>query len=210
MERTYPETMFAERLEWVRRRGGIHTERKLPSADRHDEAVERCPRGSRHSGNDRWRPRDLGAGGHQPTTMWTSTSERRMRRALEALEATGMTTSMPPEGWLVKAHDGRVLVDLIYRPAGGPIGDEHFDAGELDGAHGAAGARRVDRRRAVTKLMALSEQEPDFGAVIELPAHCASRSTGGSCGGEPRARRSQRRSSRSSRALESQQFRPGT
>ena len=37
-----------------------------------------------------------------------------------------MTTSTPPEGWLLKAHDEShdesVLVDLIFRPAGGPIG----------------------------------------------------------------------------------------
>ena len=38
-----------------------------------------------------------------------------------------MTSSVPPEGWLLKAHDGEILVDLIYRPAGGPIGDEHFE-----------------------------------------------------------------------------------
>ena len=38
-----------------------------------------------------------------------------------------MKFSTPPEGWLLKAHDAEILVDLIYRPAGGPIGDEHFE-----------------------------------------------------------------------------------
>src|SRR5205085_11770380 len=39
-------------------------------------------------------------------------------RALKTLEAAGMRTGRPPEGWLVKAWDGDVLVDLIYGPSG--------------------------------------------------------------------------------------------
>jgi hypothetical protein len=35
-------------------------------------------------------------------------------RALEALGADGMRTERPPEGWLVKAFDKDVLVDLIF------------------------------------------------------------------------------------------------
>lgn len=36
-------------------------------------------------------------------------------RALEALEAAGMRTEKPPEGWLYKAWDGDVLVDVIFQ-----------------------------------------------------------------------------------------------
>src|SRR4051812_7407417 len=39
-------------------------------------------------------------------------------RALSALRNAGLRTERPPEGWLVKAWDGDVLVDLIYRPTG--------------------------------------------------------------------------------------------
>jgi hypothetical protein len=35
-------------------------------------------------------------------------------RALEALVACGMRPERPPEGWLLKAWDGPVLVDLIW------------------------------------------------------------------------------------------------
>jgi Uncharacterised nucleotidyltransferase len=35
-------------------------------------------------------------------------------RALEALEAAGMRGERPPEGWLLKAYDGDVMVDLIW------------------------------------------------------------------------------------------------
>src|ERR1700738_3472453 len=37
-------------------------------------------------------------------------------RALEVLKALGMRTERPPEGWLFKAWDGGVLIDLIFSP----------------------------------------------------------------------------------------------
>ena len=45
---------------------------------------------------------------------------------LNALVAAGMRAERPPEEWLYKAYDGPILVDLIFCPAGGAIGDEHF------------------------------------------------------------------------------------
>ena len=36
----------------------------------------------------------------------------------------GLTTDVPPEGWLVKAYDGNILIDLIFRPSGLVIDDE--------------------------------------------------------------------------------------
>src|SRR3954467_10155690 len=45
-------------------------------------------------------------------------------RAQQALVAAGLTPETPPEGWLLKAWDESVLVDLIYEPRGGPITDE--------------------------------------------------------------------------------------
>lgn len=39
-------------------------------------------------------------------------------RAVEALEAAGMRTEAPPEGWLRKAWDGIVLIDLVFDPTG--------------------------------------------------------------------------------------------
>jgi Uncharacterised nucleotidyltransferase len=37
-------------------------------------------------------------------------------RALEVLQAQGMRTERPPEGWLFKAWDGDVLIDVIFNP----------------------------------------------------------------------------------------------
>jgi hypothetical protein len=39
-------------------------------------------------------------------------------RALDALVAVGMRPERPPEGWLVKAYDDDILVDLIFEPNG--------------------------------------------------------------------------------------------
>ena len=51
-------------------------------------------------------------------------------RALEALKQVGMKPEIPPEGWLVKAWDGDVLVDLIHHPTEMPITDEVIERGE--------------------------------------------------------------------------------
>lgn len=89
-------------------------------------------------------------------------------RALQALAAAGMRTEMPPEEWLYKAYDGDVLVDLIFRPAGGPIGDEQFArATPMEVSAQSVLVASIDDVL-VTKLLALSEQDPDFDAVLKL------------------------------------------
>src|SRR5579875_2293973 len=45
-------------------------------------------------------------------------------RALEAVAAAGMRVERPPEGWLVKAWDGDVLIDLITDPVGLDVDDD--------------------------------------------------------------------------------------
>jgi hypothetical protein len=94
--------------------------------------------------------------------------ERDADRGLEALVEAGMRPEQPPEEWLYKAYDGPVLVDLIFRPAGGPIGDEHFArATELEVLAQTMLVASIDDVL-VTKLLALTEQEPDFGPVLEI------------------------------------------
>jgi hypothetical protein len=89
-------------------------------------------------------------------------------RGLEALVAAGLRPERPPEEWLYKAYDGDNLVDLIFRPTGGPIGDEHFErATKLEVGAQTVLVASIDDVL-VTKLMALTEQEPDFQAVLEL------------------------------------------
>ena len=89
-------------------------------------------------------------------------------RALEALVATGMTPERPPEGWLLKAWDGDVLVDLIYSPAGGTVDDGYFE--RLEVMEVAAQRLPVASIGDVltTKLLALNEQDPDLSSVLEL------------------------------------------
>jgi nucleotidyltransferase DUF2204 len=88
--------------------------------------------------------------------------------ALSAFEAEGWKTDRPPEGWLVKAwHQNGSLVDLIFNPASGPITDELIERAPL--AEVMAVRLHVSTLEdvMVSKLMALTEQEPDFGALLE-------------------------------------------
>ena len=89
-------------------------------------------------------------------------------RGLDALTDAGFRPERPPEHWLYKAWEGDNLVDLVFHPAGGPIGDEHFArANEMEvSAHRTLVASIDDVL--VMKLLALNEQEPDFRAVLEI------------------------------------------
>jgi hypothetical protein len=80
----------------------------------------------------------------------------------------GMRPERPPEAWLFKAYHDEIPVDLIFAPAGGPVTDELLDRAE---------EREVMAMRLpvssledvlATKLLALTEQEPDYGAVLEI------------------------------------------
>jgi predicted nucleotidyltransferase len=89
-------------------------------------------------------------------------------RARQALAQAGLQTEKPPEGWLLKAYDDGVLIDLIFDPQGGPIDDSTFErADELE-----VQAMRMKVAALedvlVQKLLALKEQEPDFSSVLEL------------------------------------------
>jgi hypothetical protein len=89
--------------------------------------------------------------------------------ALAAFEREGLATERPPEGWLYKAwHANGTLVDLIFSPAGGPITTERIEEAPL--LEVAALRVRVQPLEDLfaTKLLALTEQEPDFGDLLEL------------------------------------------
>jgi predicted nucleotidyltransferase len=91
-------------------------------------------------------------------------------RAREALASAGMRTERPPEGWLLKAYDdeGGVLIDLIFEPRGGAIDDEVFERAE-DLEVQAMRMKVVPLEDVlVQKLLAISEQQPDYSSVLEL------------------------------------------
>ncbi len=88
--------------------------------------------------------------------------------ALSAFEAEGWETDRPPEGWLVKAwHQNGSLVDLIHNPASGPITDELIERAPLAEVMAVRVHVSTLEDVMVSKLAALTEQEPDFGALLE-------------------------------------------
>jgi hypothetical protein len=93
---------------------------------------------------------------------------RDAERAQQALADSGMRPETPPEGWLLKAYDDDVLIDLIFDPRGGTIDDDVFDRAEDLEVH--ATRLRVAALEDVfaQKLLALSEQQLDYSSVVEL------------------------------------------
>jgi hypothetical protein len=89
-------------------------------------------------------------------------------RALSAFEERGYKTEKPPEGWLYKTWIDDVLVDLIFEPSGGPITDETI--ARADVLEVVALRIHIASLEDVMsqKLLALTEQEPDYGSVLEI------------------------------------------
>jgi hypothetical protein len=89
-------------------------------------------------------------------------------RAQQALVDAGLKAETPPEGWLLKAWEGNVLVDLIFEPRGGPVDDDWFErAEELDVYAVSMLVASLDDVL-VTKLLALTEQNLDYSSVLEV------------------------------------------
>jgi hypothetical protein len=120
-------------------------------------------------------------------------------RGLQALVDAGMRSERPPEGWLFKAHADATLVDLIFRPSGGPIGDEHFQRAELLEVMAQPMLVASLDDVLTTKLLSLREQELDYAPVLESPGRFGNRSTGISSGFRRASRPSRAPSSPSSR-----------
>jgi len=89
-------------------------------------------------------------------------------RAQQALATAGMRTEKPPEGWLLKAYEEEVLIDLIFDPTGGPIDDATFERAEQLEVYATRLQVAALEDVMVQKLLALSEQEPDYSSVLEL------------------------------------------
>jgi hypothetical protein len=86
--------------------------------------------------------------------------------AAEALRAAGMRVERPPEGWLLKAWDGQVLVDVIFEPRGLLVDDELIARGEEREVM-AIGIRLMALEDVLTsKLMALDEHSADFSQLL--------------------------------------------
>jgi hypothetical protein len=87
-------------------------------------------------------------------------------RALQALEDAGMKPERPPEGWLLKARDGDVLVDVIFEPRGLVVDDELIARAEEREVM-AIGIRLMALEDVlVSKLMSLDEHSADYSQLI--------------------------------------------
>jgi hypothetical protein len=87
--------------------------------------------------------------------------------ALATLRDAGLSVLSPPEGWLIKAWHGGVLVDLIFAPKGVVVDDAFLDRCQV------VNVAAVDMLVVplddllVSKLLALTEHNLDFGPPLE-------------------------------------------
>jgi predicted nucleotidyltransferase len=94
--------------------------------------------------------------------------EEDAERALDVLVREGMRPEKPPEGWLYKAWDDDVLVDLIFRPTGFPITDEVIERGEELEVVSTAMRVMLLEDVLVAKLLALEEHNLDYDSLLEM------------------------------------------
>jgi len=88
--------------------------------------------------------------------------------ALQAFAEAGYRTEKPPEQWLFKAYVDDVLIDLIFMPVDGPVTDETIERADVIEV-AALRLHVVSLEDVITqKLLAITEQEPDFGPVLEM------------------------------------------
>jgi hypothetical protein len=88
--------------------------------------------------------------------------------ALGALEEAGMRPERPPEGWLFKAWDEDVLVDLIFAPKGLTIDDATFDRSERVSVFGLELRAMTLEDVLTTKLHALHEHHLDYDPLLQM------------------------------------------
>lgn len=89
-------------------------------------------------------------------------------RALRVLEGAGLRTERPPEGWLYKAYDGDILVDLIFEPSGQSVDGELFGRAEELNVHAIPMQVMSLEDLFVTKLTALREHELDYEGLVQM------------------------------------------
>ena len=88
--------------------------------------------------------------------------------AASALTEAGLTIVRPPEGWLIKAMDGTVTVDLIFEPIGHAVDDEMIERGEEMEVHSVRMPVMAADDILVTKLLAMRETYLDYSGVLQV------------------------------------------
>jgi predicted nucleotidyltransferase len=88
--------------------------------------------------------------------------------ALAVLEEAGFKPEKPPEGWLYKAWDGEVFVDLIFRTSEGDVDDDLIErASELE-VYAVPMLVLAPEDLVVSKLLALDEMVLDYKPILEI------------------------------------------
>jgi hypothetical protein len=88
--------------------------------------------------------------------------------ALQVLARLGMRAERPPEGWLYKAYDEDILVDIIFSPVGVAITDEVLGRAELVEVEAQPMLVMTLEDVLVTKLLALDEQALDYKSLVQM------------------------------------------
>jgi Uncharacterised nucleotidyltransferase len=89
-------------------------------------------------------------------------------RALAALVSAGMRPEDPAEEWLYKAWDGKVLVDVIFRPASGAVDAAMFARAEELEVQAMPMLVMALEDVMAAKLLALGEHNLDYESVLEI------------------------------------------
>jgi len=87
-------------------------------------------------------------------------------QALATLAAIGMRPEKPSEGWLYKAFDEDVMVDIIFSPVGVAITDEVLARAEMLEVEAQPMLVMTLDDVLVTKLLALDENSLDYKSVL--------------------------------------------
>ena len=94
--------------------------------------------------------------------------EQDLDRVLAVLAGAGLRTERPPEGWLAKAWDGDVMVDLIHHALGVPITDEVLDRAESMGVLSLTMRVLSLEDLLSSKLLALNEHLLDYEPILMI------------------------------------------
>jgi hypothetical protein len=87
-------------------------------------------------------------------------------RAEQVLADAGLRVEHPPEDWLFKVFDGDAMVDLIFRAAGEPVGQDLMDRAVEVEVLSVRMPVLSPTDLLVTKMLALSEHACDYGKVL--------------------------------------------
>jgi hypothetical protein len=93
-------------------------------------------------------------------------------RALATLEEIGLRGERPPEGWLLKAWDGEVLVDLIFGPQGLHIDDETLGRADIVNVKAMEVPVMPIADVMTSKLLALNERWLDYDQLLQMGRAC--------------------------------------